>query len=161
MTRTVLGLALVALVAACSPKVESPAASGPVTGAAQSNYRTQLPMKELMAHVIDNAADGIWLAQGWLINAEGTHELFPTTDDGWRYASNAAVTLAEASNLLLLPGRPADDDQRWVDATHALYDAAMRAHEMAEIRDKEAFFKAGSDIYEACTACHSHYIIGN
>ena len=163
MTRMALGLALAALVAACSEKAESPAATAtPTAGSvAASDYRTQLPMKELMAHVIDNAADGIWLAQGWLINAEGTHELFPTTDDGWRYASNAAVTLAEASNLLLLPGRPADDDRRWVDATHALYDAAMQAHEMAEKRDKEAFFKAGSAIYEACTQCHSHYIIGN
>jgi hypothetical protein len=162
MTRMALGLALAALVAACSDKAESPAAATSTGGAvAASDYRTQLPMKELMAHVIDNAADGIWLAQGWLINAEGTHELFPNTEDGWRYASNAAVTLAEASNLLLLPGRPADDDRRWVDATHALYDAAMQAHEMAEARDKEAFFKAGSAIYEACTQCHSHYIIGN
>jgi hypothetical protein len=163
MTRMVLGLALVALVAGCSEKLESPAATAnPTAGSvAASDYRTQLPMKELMAHVIDHAADGIWLAQGWLINAEGTHELFPTTDDGWRYASNSAITLAEASNLLLLPGRPADDDQRWVDATHALYDAAMHAHEMAEKRDKEEFFKAGSAIYEACTQCHTHYIIGN
>ena len=163
MTRMALGLALVALVAACSEKAESPAATATATAGsvAASDYRTQLPMKELMAHVIDNAADGIWLAQGWLINAEGTHELFPTTDDGWRYASNAAVTLAEASNLLLLPGRPVDDDRRWVDATHALHDAAMQAHEMAEKRDKEAFFTAGSSIYEACVQCHSHYIIGN
>ena len=167
MTRLVLGLALAALVAAaCSPKAESPAATAAPTAAAAgsvtaADFRTQLPMKELMGHVIDNAADGIWLAQGWLINAEGTHELFPTTDDGWRYASNAAVTLAEASNLLLLPGRPVDDDRRWVDATHALHDAAMQAHEMAEKRDKEAFFKAGSSIYEACVQCHSHYIIGN
>jgi hypothetical protein len=104
MTRMALGLALAALVAACSDKAESPAAATSTGGAvAASDYRTQLPMKELMAHVIDNAADGIWLAQGWLINAEGTHELFPNTEDGWRYASNAAVTLAEASNLLLLP----------------------------------------------------------
>lgn len=163
MTRMALGLALVALVAACSPKSESPAAStaAPVGSVAAADFRTQLPMKELMAHVIDNAADGIWLAQGWLINAEGTHELFPTTDDGWRYASNAAVTLAEASNLLLLPGRPVDEDRRWIDATHALHDAAMQAHEMAEQRNKEEFFKAGSAIYEACTQCHSHYIIGN
>ncbi len=163
MIRMAMGLALVALVAACSPKPESTAASTapPVGSVAASDFRTQLTMKELMEHVVDHAADGIWLAQGWLINAEGTHELFPTTDDGWRYASNAAVTLAETSNLLLLPGRPLDDDRRWIDATHALYDAAMRAHEMAEKRDKEEFFKAGSAIFEACTQCHSHYIIGN
>ena len=43
--------------------------------------------------VIDHAADGIWLAQGWLINAEGTHELFPTTDAGWNYASNSHAAI--------------------------------------------------------------------
>ena len=165
MTRMALGLALVALVAACSQKTESAATAAPTAAATGSvtaaDFHTELPMKELMGHVIDNAADGIWLAQGWLINAEGTHELFPTTDAGWNFASNSAVTLAEASNLLLLPGRPVDDDRRWVDAAHALHDAAMQAHEMAEKRDKEAFFTAGSSIYEACVQCHSHYIIGN
>ena len=163
MTRLALGLALAALVAACSEKTQTPAAAAPAAAGSVSaaDFHTELPMKELMAHVIDHAADGIWLAQGWLINAEGTHELFPTTDAGWNYASNSAVTLAEASNLLLLPGRPVDDDRRWVDAAHALHDAAMQAHEMAEKRDKEAFFTAGSSIYEACVQCHSHYIIGN
>jgi len=160
MIRLSAGLVLAASLAACSPNSETAAPAGaatPDTG----QYKAALPMKELMAHVVDHAADGIWLAQGWLIDAEGTHELFPTTDDGWRYASNAAVTLAEVSNLLLLPGRPMDDDRRWIDSTHHLYEAAMLAHEMAEARDKEAFFKAGSAIYEACTECHEHYVVGS
>lgn len=160
MIRICAGLVLAASLAACSPDSRTAAPAGaapPDTG----QYRTELPMKELMAHVVDHAADGVWLAQGWLIDAEGTHELFPTDDDGWRYASNAAVTLAEVSNVLLLPGRPMDDDPRWVQATHNLYDAAMRAHEMAETRDKEEFFKAGSAIYEACTECHERYVVGN
>jgi len=161
MIRLTLGVALAALLAACSPKTDTPAATTAApASAAAADYKTALPMKELMGHVIDNAADGVWLNQGWIINFQGTHELFPTTDEGWMYASNAAVTLAEASNLLLLPGRPADDDRRWVDASHALYAAAMRSHEAAEARDKEAFFKAGSDIYEACVQCHSRYVIG-
>ncbi len=160
MIRSAVGLALAACLAACSPSAETP--KNPASGTASAvPYKTDLSMKELMAHVVDHAADGIWLAQGWLINAEGTHELFPTTDDGWRYASNAAVTLAEVSNLLLLPGRPLDDDKRWTEATHHLYEAAMQAHETAETRDKEAFFKAGSAIYEACTECHSHYVVGS
>ena len=160
MIRISAALCLAASLVACSPNGGTPAPAGaatPDTG----QYMTGLSMQELMAHVVDHAADGIWLAQGWLIDAEGTHELFPTTDEGWMYASNAAVTLAEVSNLLLLPGRPVDDDPRWVDATHHLYEAAMEAHEMAEVRDKEAFFKAGSAIFEACTECHSHYVIGN
>jgi hypothetical protein len=160
MIRLSAGLILAASLAACSPNSQTAAPTGGATPDA-GPYKTGLPMKELMAHVVDHAADGIWLAQGWLIDAEGTHELFPTDDDGWRYASNAAVTLAEVSNLLLLPGRPMDDNQVWVDSTHHLYEAAMQAHEMAEARDKEAFFKAGSAIYEACTECHAHYVVGN
>jgi hypothetical protein len=159
MIRLSAGLIFAAGLVACSPNSGT---TGPASAAAPDSgqYRSELPMKELMAHVVDHAADGIWLAQGWLIDAEGTHELFPTDDDGWRYASNAAVTLAEVSNLLLLPGRPPDDDPRWVEASHQLYDAAMQAHETAEVRDKEAFFKAGSAVYEACTSCHSRYVVG-
>jgi hypothetical protein len=157
MIRLTLGVALAALLAACSPNTVAPAATSAVDSA---EYKAGLSMKELMAHVIDNAADGVWLNQGWIIFGTHTDELFPTTDEGWMRTSNAAVTLAEASNLLLLPGRPLDGDRRWVDASHQLYDAAMRAHEAAEARDKEAFFKAGSDVYEACVSCHSRYIIG-
>jgi hypothetical protein len=158
MIRLTLGVALAALLAACSPDAtpSSTSAAAPSAG----DYRTAIPMKELMAHVIDNAADGVWLNQGWILFYTHTEELFPTTDEGWMRTSNAAVTLAEASNLLLLPGRPPDDHPRWVEASHQLYDAAMRAHEAAEVRDKEAFFKAGSDIYEACTSCHSRYVVG-
>ena len=158
MIRLTLGAALIALIAACSPNPAQP--SSPAASTDASEYRTALTMKELMGRVIDNAADGVWLNQGWIIFASHTDELFPTTDEGWMRTSNAAVTLAEASNLLLLPGRPADDNRVWVDSAHMLYDAAMKAHEAAEARDKEAFFKAGSDVYEACLKCHNRYIIG-
>ena len=47
---------------------------------------------------------------------------------------------------------------RWVDCAHQLYDAAMKAQATALARDKEAFFNAGGDIYEACVACHNRYI---
>jgi hypothetical protein len=158
MIRLTLGVALAALLAACSPKADFPAATASAPDSAE--YKTAIPMKELMGHVIDNAADGVWLNQGWIINFEGEHELFPTTDEGWMRASNAAVTLAEASNLLLLPGRPVDDNRQWIDAAHMLYDAAMQTHEAAEARDKQAFFDGGGKVYEACLKCHNRYVIG-
>jgi hypothetical protein len=159
MIRLTLGVALAALLAACSPRADTPSAT-PAAPTAASDYRTDLSMKELMAHVVDNAADGVWLNQGWIIFASHTDELFPTTDEGWMRTSNAALTLAETSNLLLLPGRPVDDNRVWIDASHMLYDAAMKAHEAAEKRDKEAFFDAGGEVYEACLKCHNRYIIG-
>jgi hypothetical protein len=167
MIRLSAGLALVAMLAACSQKTETPATTAGTAGstsmgaATVADFKTALPVKELMGHVIDYNAFGVWHNQGWLIDKDGTHELFPTDDAGWLAAESAAISLAEASNSLLLPGRPQDDDRRWVDDAHMLYDAAMKASAAAEKKDKQAFFDAGGEMYEACVSCHAHYVQGD
>ncbi len=138
----------------------APAGSTPgegMGGATLADFRTSLNLQELMAHVIDYNAFEVWHRQGWIIG-DTVVELFPTDDDGWIAAENAARTVAEASNLLLLPGRPLDDDRAWVDFAHQLHDAAMLAGDMAEKKDKDAFFNAGTDMYRACRGCHQRYI---
>lgn len=139
-----------------------PAGSTPgegMGGATLADFRPTLNMQELMAHVIDYAAFEVWHRQGWIIG-DDVVELFPTDDDGWIAAENAARTVAEASNLLLLPGRPRDDDRAWVDFAHQLNEAATKAGDMAEKKDKNAFFDAGTDMYRACHGCHERYIAG-
>lgn len=138
----------------------APAGSTPgegMGGATLADFRTSLNLQELMAHVIDYNAFEVWHRQGWIIG-DTVVELFPTDDDGWIAAENAARTVAEASNLLLLPGRPLDDDRAWVDFAHQLHDAAMLAGDMAEKKDKDAFFNAGTEMYRACRGCHQRYI---
>jgi len=165
MIRMPAGLALVALLAACGQKTDAPAAASTgaagMGGATMADLRTALPLKELMAHVIDYNAFSVWHKQGWVIDEDGEHELFPVDDAGWHEAESAALTVAEATNSLLLPGRPQDDDRRWVDDAHALYDAAMKAQAAAERKDKQAFFDAGGEMYVACVSCHSHYVQGD
>ena len=39
--------------------------------------------------------------------------------------------------------------------------AAKKAQATALAKDKQAFFEAGSEIYEACVACHNHYVQGD
>ena len=167
MTRSTIALATALVLAACSPNSEepSPAPSGsaPVEGmggATVADFRTDTNMQDLMAHVVDYSAFGVWNAQGWIIDKDGIHELFPTTDEGWTAAESAAFTLAEVSNTLLLPGRPRDDERYWVDYAHQLYDAAKKAQETALARDKQAFFDAGGEMYQACVACHNRYVSG-
>ena len=181
MIRSSVGVAFAALcLAACTPKEEVSTPVGeaqPGMGAATlADFKAAMPVKEIMAHMVDYNAFGIWNRQGWLINAEGTHELFPTTAAEWVAAESAAISLAEASNVLLLPGRPQDDDRRWVDYSHALYDAAMHAQATAQtaselfdkgetgeayVKAKQDFFDAGGDVYVACLQCHNHYIVGD
>jgi hypothetical protein len=181
MIRSSVGVAFAALcLAACSPKEEVSTPVGPAQpgmGAATLNdFKAAMPMKEIMAHMVDFQAFGVWNRQGWLIDKDGTHELFPTTAAEWMAAESAAISLAESSNVLLLPGRPQDDDRRWVDYSHALYDAAMKAQSTAQhaaelfdkgetgeafLKAKQDFFDAGGTVYEACLQCHNHYIIGD
>ena len=153
--------------AACNGGSEEKASAAPagstpgegMGGATIADFRESLDLKEFMNHVMDYTAFEVWHRQGWIIG-DSVQELFPTDDEGWIAAENAARTLAEASNLLLLPGRPQDDDRAWVDFAHQLNEAAMKAGDMAEKKDKNAFFDAGTDMYRACHGCHVRYIVG-
>jgi hypothetical protein len=170
MVRFSTAAALALILAACSPSSNAPAttaASGEagsatsMGAATMADFKTANPVKEIMGHAIDFNSFGVWNRQGWLIDADGEHELFPTTDAEWLQGESAALALAELSNSLLLPGRPKDEKRAWVDYAHALYDAGMKAREAAEKKDKQAFFDAGGDIYNACTQCHNRYVIGD
>jgi hypothetical protein len=66
--------------------------------------------------------------------------------------------LVESGNLLMLDGRAKDQDQ-WMTASRGMADAAATVLEAAEAKDVEAYFDAGGVLYEACTACHSRYLI--
>lgn len=156
-----------ALLAGCGDSdAPAPAASTEASAFNIADVRSTLTNQELMAHVIDYSADGVWLRQGWVLG-DTVEELFPTDERGWFETESAALTLAEASNLLLLPGRNPDDSQAWIDYTHALHDAAMAAAKAAEKaaadpspENKQAFFDRGGDIYVVCRDCHSKYVIG-
>jgi hypothetical protein len=167
MTRSSTALALALALAACSPSdAPSNAPSGfkpgeGMGGATLADFKTDTEFKDLMAHVVDYTAFEVWNRQGWIIDIEGIHPLFPTTDDEWFKAESAAFTLAEVANTLILPGRPRDADRRWVDYSHELYTAAKKAQAMALARNEEAFFDAGGEIYQACVACHNHYVQGD
>jgi hypothetical protein len=166
MIRSSTALIAALMLAACSPNTSAPAktptgaASDRMGAATLDDFRTDISLQDLMAHVIDYNAFGVWRRQGWIIG-DDVKELFPTDDDGWFAAESAAFSTAEAANLLLLPGRPLDNDRAWVDAAHMLHDASMKAQAAALARDKVSFFIAGSEMYQACVACHNRYVMGN
>jgi hypothetical protein len=164
-TRLVLPLAALAglVLAACNGSNPAPASSSPPAAAADSEarpYNTKLEIKQVMAHAIDPISDAIWEKQGWVIDAAGEHELFPTTDADWTAQANASIALSELGNTLLLPGRGASDEKRWQEYAAALNKMALRQSDAAVKKDKEAFFNAGGKVYEVCKDCHQKYILG-
>lgn len=146
--RTILRLipAGMVLLLGCSPP--PPPATPPFT--------TTLNMKQLMEWVMDPAADVIWDSVKSIITETGTREIAPHTDAEWDAVRNAAATVMEAGNLLMIEGR-AKDNKAWMAAARRLSDAANQAIKAAQAKNTEALFTEGGNIYKACSACHAQY----
>jgi len=115
-------------------------------------------MAELMGHIVDPAADVYWSAGGVIVDAEGEHFMIPENDEEWEALSNAAMTLAESGNLLLMDGRRRDDGA-WVEIVHQFIDVSRQALEAADARNLDAVFDMGAEVYYICTNCHATYAI--
>jgi hypothetical protein len=144
------------VLAGCSGAKEPPAAA---PAAAAPPFSTTLTTKQLMSWIIDPNATAIWNSVGSITTEKGTEEKHPKTDAEWAVFRNAAATLIESGNLLMLDGRAVDNDQ-WMTTSRGMADAAATVLAAAEAKDVEAYFDAGGALYEACTACHSRYLVG-
>ena len=83
---------------------------------------------------------------------------------GWEAVGNAGIALAEAANLLSIPGRvclngkPAPsqnaDWQMWVEG---LRTAGMTAYKAAQAKSQDAVLEASDVMSVACANCHDKY----
>ena len=144
-SKLALGAATALLLTACQPKAEQ--------------QYSGLDMQELMAHVVDPAAFAFWRGSGYDITEEGERDLSPTTDEGWKVVEDGAATVAEAGNLLMLPGRAREPEGEWNRYAKAMQAAALEAKAAAERKDKVAVFETGAALYQTCVACHEKYVI--
>lgn len=152
---------LLALIAACASPAPAPSTSVASAPADESSlFRTVASVDEVMDSILDPAADVIWGSVGTIITIEKTEELEPKTDEDWMHVRNAAITVAEAGNLLMMQGR-VPNDADWIKMSQALIEVGSRAVKAADAKDKAALFDAGGEIYSVCTACHSKFMIGS
>ena len=122
----------------------------------EASYNVDLDVAHIMSLVLEPASDILWDSGGWVLDAYGYEELYPTTDDGWAFVRAQAAIVVETGNMLALPGR-AEDNDAWMIYSEGLSKAGIMAMEAAQAQDKEAFFQAGGQIYSVCTACHQSY----
>jgi hypothetical protein len=163
------------LLAACSqPRVpEAPA----------QPFRATASIQELMQSIVDPAADAVWEAVSSETGPNGIEEHQPRSEEEWLAVRRHALTLVEASNLLLVHGRavshgdkaledahvPGILDARQVrqaiDADHgafaahalALHAAGSEALAAIDARNAQRLLVAGEKIDAACEACHMRY----
>ena len=143
----IVALAALLLFAGCSPPPAPPA---------PPPHKTVLNLKQVMEWVLDPAADVIWDSVKTIYTEAGTKEVRPETNEQWEAVRNAAATLTETANTLMIDGR-ARDNKDWMAAAGALVGTADKALKAAEAKDVEALFAAGGDIYVSCRNCHLQY----
>ena len=146
-------------------------------------YAAVATIQELMLTQVDPSADFLWAAVASTSTAAGFEEKQPRTDDEWSAVRANALTLIEATNLLMVPGRrvaspgaltadadlpgiePPERIQKAIDGDRAAFvrladnlrATGLKALAAADRRDATALFDIGGEIDKACEQCHQKY----
>ena len=115
--------------------------------------KNKLMMKDLMRYLINPAAEEFWQ---WGGEVDGKLRT-PTNDKEWYAALEAAATIVETSNLLMSDPR-AQADPNWAKWTADLNKAGVHGVKATQAKDGDGTFAAGSEMFDACLACHYKYI---
>jgi cytochrome c553 len=86
----------------------------------------------------------------------------------WEAVENSALAIAEASNLLLLPGRKCLNgrdvplkDPEWAPFVQELRASAMTAYKAAQSKNQDKVRDAAVSLNTACANCHDRYRVDN
>jgi hypothetical protein len=80
----------------------------------------------------------------------------PKNDVEWNELQAKTLILAEAANLLMMPGRARDQDG-WMKDAKLLQDAGTAAFRAAKAKDLAKLSAMNDQMYAACVACHNDY----
>lgn len=137
-------------------------------------------IKDIMADMIDPAADFLWDSVSNDIDAHRVLEKRPSTPAQWAQVRRQAIILAESANLLMVEGRKvAKEDERLDDSgvsgnlsadeaekkiaekrsefisnAQALHFAGQAFVAAADAKDPKAMIDAGDTLDQVCEKCH-------
>src|ERR1700733_4275273 len=82
----------------------------------------------------------------------------------WQAVENSALALAEASNLLTIPGRKCSNglpvpvgNADWPKFVQGLREAGRKAYKAAQSKDMDKILDAADTMTAACSNCHDKY----
>ena len=99
-TARALACALPAVLLVLTPGVRAQSQKADAT-----DFMPQATVAEIMDSMVMPSAQVLWDAVSVDVTEKGTIEKIPQTDEDWATVRWSAVTLAEATNLLVVPGR--------------------------------------------------------
>lgn len=163
-------ISTIALVASCRSQQQSAAPEGPVPVGT---------VREVMHGIVESSADVLFNSVATTISVEGIQEKQPTTDEEWEAVQRSALTLAEAANLLIMPGRrvakPEEENtsadpveltpaqiqvnieankDMWLKHVRELQSVGIEAWKITNDRNVQGLLEIGERIDQVCESCH-------
>ena len=96
--------------------------------------------------------------------AAGATSAFSGVYGGWQAVENAAITLSETANLIMIPGRLCEngrpvplDQADFKKAAQGLIDAGQATLKAAQSKNLDAMVEVSGTVADACAACHEKY----
>lgn len=87
-----------------------------------------------------------------------------STYGGWQAVENSSIALAEAANVLTIPGRLCSNGRPvpvqnadWAKFVQGLRDAGMAAYKAAQSKNQDAIVDVSDQVTTACANCHNVY----
>ena len=148
------------------------------------DYHVVGTIRDVMQGIVDPSSDVIFDSVATNVTEKGIEEKRPQNDEEWATVEHNALMLAEAANLLKMPGRevarPGEktksegpdapeltaeeisakingDRQKFYDHANELQKTAISALNAAKKHDVQGLFEVGDDIDMACEGCHLEY----
>jgi len=135
---------------------QAPAPAAQTATAAMSAVGT---VDDLMVYILYPTADPLFY-----INPDP-----PPTDEQWKDLQGKALLLAEAGNLLMMPGRmatccaiptsirPTTNPEKWMSDAKMLVEAGAAAFAATRKKDVDAVLELNEQLYNACVQCHADF----
>ena len=169
-TATLVGVALVAgaavFIVACS-RVQAPSAAA----AAGPQSQVHGNLRQLMRGMLFSNSNVVFFAQG-ADPATVPQDTDPSSSvnplasvyGGWDAIQNSGIAIAEAANLLTIPGRTCANGKPvpvqnadWQRFVQGLREAGMAAYKAGESKDMDKVLDAAGTLTSACSDCHDVY----
>ena len=167
-------------VSACKEPPKPVVMAAPVSHA---NLQPTAGIQDIMAYMIDPAADFLWESVSTTVNDKGTEEHQPRTDAEWNDVRKHAIILTEAANLVMMDGRHvaregkqledhgtagnltaaeseaaiAADRATFESFAQALRDVGKQMLAAADNREPQRIIDAGDTMDQVCEGCHLQF----
>ena len=168
----IAGVAAMAVLQAQAPAPAKPAAPKSAAAApAGARYRTHGNLNQIMRGILFPNSNVVFAAQSDdFLKIAQEKDPSTATDplkgvyNSWTAVEDSGYALAEAANLLMIPGRACSNGKPapvanadWAKFVAGLRDAGMAAVKAAKAKNQDAMLDVSDKMTTACSACHDVY----